>query len=80
MLSATASPDANTPAAPLTAQNHGVGRESIALTISIPVGNPKPMSMPEGTSAMRDTAARAARSADANSALSNGNQSGKATR
>jgi len=35
-------PAARTPAAPLTAQNQGVGRESIAFTISIPVGGDAP--------------------------------------
>ena len=80
VLSATASPAASTPAAPLTAQSHGVGRESIALTISIPVGNPKPMSIPEGGIAVSDTAARMARSADANFAMSTGNQNGRRMR
>jgi len=80
MLNATARPAANTPAAPLTAQNHGVGRESIALTISIPVGNPKPIRMPEGMIAVNDTAARMASPADAKFAISTGNQNGSRIR
>ena len=48
MFTATAMLAANTPAAPLIAQNQGVGRGSIALTNRIPVGKPNPNKRPSG--------------------------------
>jgi hypothetical protein len=42
MLTVTARPAARTPADPFTAQNHGVGRVSMALAICMPVGKPIP--------------------------------------
>src|ERR1700738_2677086 len=76
MLTITSIPAASTLAAPLIAQNRGVGRESMAFTISIPVGNPKPVSTPEGTMAMSETPARTRRFADANASTSIGAGSG----
>ena len=55
MFTATAIPAASTPADPFTAQNHGVGRGSIALTSRIPIGKPNPSKNPSG--AIRRTAA-----------------------
>ena len=74
MLMMTARLDANTPAAPFTAQNQGVGRVSMPLMICIPVGNPKPISTPEGTMAERDTNARTGKDDDAKRSTTNGNQ------
>ena len=61
----TASADASTPATPLIAQNHGVGRWSMWLTIRISVGNPNPMSTPDGTIAKSATIARTGSAAEA---------------
>jgi hypothetical protein len=48
MFTATAMLAASTPAAPLIAQNQGVGRGSIAFTSRIPVGKPNPRRKPSG--------------------------------
>jgi len=49
---------ASTPAAPLAAQNRGVGRVSTALTKRMPSGKPKPIKTPGGTIAAREATAR----------------------
>jgi len=80
MLTAIAMLAASTPAAPLIAQNHGVGRESMALTSLIPVGNPKPINNPAGVIMRSAMTARTMIEEDSNAATSTGNQNGSKAR
>jgi len=80
ILTATAMLAASTPAAPLIAQNQGVGRVSSALTSAMPVGKPNPMSSPSGATIRTAAAARITIGLASKTPTKNGRQNGSAPR
>ena len=80
ILTATAMLAASTPAAPLIAQNQGVGRVSSALTSAMPVGKPNPMSSPSGANIKTAAAARITIGLASKTPTKNGSQNGSAPR
>jgi len=58
MLTRTAAPEASTTGCAIHCHSHGVMRVSMRLQRRIPAGNMNPMSIPAGTTVMRQTALR----------------------
>src|SRR5262245_59332999 len=76
MLRPTARMEARTPAAPLIAQNQGVGRSSMRETSRMPKGKPNPKRIPAGVMTAIVQAALTANGDPSKAEITRGSQNG----